>query len=83
MTTDAEIARAAVPKPIREIAADLGLSDADLHPYGHDVAKIDLSVLDRPRAGVVEPKLVLVSAITPTPAGEGKTTTSIGLADGM
>ncbi|MCP5040185.1 MAG: formate--tetrahydrofolate ligase, partial [bacterium] len=69
--------------PIREIAAGLGLSDADLHPYGHDVAKIDLSVLDRPRAGVVEPKLVLVSAITPTPAGEGKTTTSIGLADGM
>ncbi|MCP4036762.1 MAG: formate--tetrahydrofolate ligase, partial [bacterium] len=45
MTTDAEIARAAVPKPIREIAAGLGLSDADLHPYGHDVAKIDLSVL--------------------------------------
>ena len=83
MPTDVEIARAATARPIAEIAARLGLSSSDLQPYGHDVAKIDLSVLERPRTREREPRLVLVSAITPTPAGEGKTTTSIGLADGM
>lgn len=83
MLTDVEIARAAHGKPIREIAEKLGLSEGDLHPYGHDVAKVDLSVLERPRDRVGDPKLVLVSAITPTPAGEGKTTTSIGLADAL
>jgi formate--tetrahydrofolate ligase len=54
-----------------------------LYRYGRDIAKIDLSLLERPRDSDREPKLVLVSAITPTPAGEGKTTTSIGLADGI
>lgn len=83
LPTDVEIARAAKPRPIHEIALRLGLQEADLHLYGRDVAKIALSVLERPRAAEAEPRLVLVSAITPTPAGEGKTTTSIGLADAL
>ena len=83
MLSDVEIARAARPRPIREIAEQLGLSEQDLYPYGHDVAKVDLSVLERERGRAGAAKLVLVSAITPTPAGEGKTTTSIGLADAL
>lgn len=83
MKTDVEIARAARPRPIVDVARDLGISEGDLHPYGRDVAKIDLAVLDRPRVRTNAPRLVLVSAITPTPAGEGKTTTSIGLADAL
>jgi formate--tetrahydrofolate ligase len=83
MKTDVEIAREAVPRPIVEVAQSLGLVAEDLHPYGRDVAKVDLGVLDRPRGRKGNPKLVLVSAITPTPAGEGKTTTCIGLADAL
>ncbi len=83
MKTDVEIARAATPRPIGEVARDLGLCEEDLHYYGRDVAKIDLDVLERPRVRKTPPRLVLVSAITPTPAGEGKTTTSIGLADAL
>jgi formate--tetrahydrofolate ligase len=79
--TDAEIARAVRPKPIAEVAAALGLQPADLYPHGYDVAKVTPSVLQRRRARSEAPRLILVSAITPTPAGEGKTTTSIGLAD--
>jgi formate--tetrahydrofolate ligase len=67
-------------KPISEVAAALGLDLAHLEPYGNDKAKISLRALDRrePRG-----RLILVSAITPTPAGEGKTTTSIGLVQGL
>jgi formate--tetrahydrofolate ligase len=69
-------------RPIRAVGADLGLLDQDLIPYGRAAAKIDLSVLDRlpsaPRA-----KYILVTAINPTPLGEGKTTTSIGLTMGL
>ena len=83
MKTDVEIARAAVPKPILDVARQLGLSADDLHPYGRDIAKVDLDVLERPRKRKRESRLVLVSAITPTPAGEGKTTTCIGLADAL
>ncbi|MBW2286970.1 MAG: formate--tetrahydrofolate ligase [Deltaproteobacteria bacterium] len=83
MLSDVEIAHAAQPQPIAEIGSKLGLAERDLHPYGHDVAKVDLSVLERPRVRQLKPRLVLVSAITPTPAGEGKTTTSIGLADAL
>ncbi|MCP4004832.1 MAG: formate--tetrahydrofolate ligase [bacterium] len=83
MKTDVEIARAATPRPISEVAQELGLGEDDLHHYGRDVAKIDLDVLDRPRRRKSASRLVLVSAITPTPAGEGKTTTSIGLADAL
>jgi formate--tetrahydrofolate ligase len=68
------------PLPIEEVAAKLGLSAAELHPYGREIAKVDLSVLQGPRRRPGAGRLVLVSAITPTPAGEGKTTTSIGLA---
>ncbi len=70
-------------RPIAEIAARLGLSDAEWEPYGRSIAKVDPAVLARPRPRPGRGRLVLVSAITPTPAGEGKTTTSIGLAQGL
>ncbi len=70
-------------KPMHEIAAKLGLSTDDLIPFGRDKAKLDRSVLTRGRTRSGKAKLILVSAITPTPAGEGKTTTSIGLSDAL
>ncbi len=79
---DIEIARRAKTLPIEEIAARLNIVDADLEHYGKDKAKISLDLyrrLEKKPSG----KLVLVTAITPTPAGEGKTTTSIGLCDGL
>ncbi|MBO6852849.1 MAG: formate--tetrahydrofolate ligase [Marivivens sp.] len=80
--TDIEIARAANKKPIQEIGAKLGIGSDDLLPYGHDKAKVSQafidSVQDRPNG-----KLILVTAINPTPAGEGKTTTTVGLGDGL
>ncbi len=78
MPTDLDIARSVTPRPILEIAAELGVPDGALVPYGHDKAKIRLG-----RRAVPRGRLVLVSAITPTPAGEGKTTTSVGLAQGL
>ncbi len=66
-------------RPIADVAADLGVAD-ELIPYGHTKGKLPLSILDR---GTPDGKLVLVTAITPTPAGEGKTTTSIGLVQAM
>ncbi len=83
MPTDNEIARSANVRPIAEVAADLGLAPGDWRPYGHDIAKVDPGVLRRPRSRDGDCRLILVSAITPTPAGEGKTTTSIGLAQGL
>ena len=80
MATDVEIARQFTPRPIAEIAETLGVHSEDLQPYGQAIAKVDLNALQRPRARKGKARLVLVSAITPTPAGEGKTTTSIGLA---
>ncbi|MCP5109789.1 MAG: formate--tetrahydrofolate ligase, partial [bacterium] len=73
----------AQPRPIVEIAAKLGIGEDALYPYGRDKAKIDLSVLDRPRKSATAGKLILVSAITPTRAGEGKTTTTIGLGQAL
>ena len=70
-------------RPIAAVAAELGLTSADLIPYGHDKAKIRLDVLQRPRHRPEPAKLVLVSALTPTPAGEGKTTTTIGLGQAL
>jgi len=83
MPADAEIAASVALRPIAEVASTLGLTSDDLQPYGRDVAKVDLSVLERPRSRSAAPRLILVSAITPTPAGEGKTTTSIGLGDAL
>ena len=80
MKTDIEIAQEAKMRPITEIAAQLGLADEDVIPYGRYKAKIDHRLIhDAKKQG----KLILVTAISPTPAGEGKTTTSVGLADAM
>ncbi len=82
MRSDIEIARAANKKPIQEIGAGLGIPHEHLLPYGHDKAKVGQdfirSLEDRPNG-----KLILVTAINPTPAGEGKTTTTVGLGDGL
>ena len=80
MLSDIEIAQRAKLQPISEIAASVGLSGDEIEQYGKYKAKIAPSVMARSRA---DGKLILVTAITPTPAGEGKTTTTIGLADGM
>lgn len=79
--SDIEIAQACEMKPITEIASAAGVDEKYIEQYGKYKAKIDLSLL-ADRAGK-EGKLVLVTAMTPTPAGEGKTTTTIGLADGL
>ncbi len=81
MKTDLEIAKAAKMQPITEIAAKLGLKEEDLHQYGKYIAKLPLRLINE--KDVRKKKLVLVTAITPTPAGEGKTTTSIGLTEGL
>jgi len=81
MLSDVEIAQAASPRLITEVARDLGLSEEDLELYGKYKAKVSLAVKDR--AGRADGKLVLVTAITPTPAGEGKTTTTVGLGDAL
>ena len=82
LMSDIEIARAAPIKPITEIADNLGIPYDALVPYGHTKAKIALKYIDS-LSGRPDGKLILVTAITPTPAGEGKTTTSVGLTDGM
>ncbi len=82
MKTDLEIAREADVKPITEIAASIGISADDLYPYGKHVAKVPLESLAK-YEGKKDGKLVLVTAITATPAGEGKTVTSIGLIQGL
>jgi formate--tetrahydrofolate ligase len=79
---DIDIARHAQMRPIEEIAARLGIADDDLEHYGKHKAKISLNLYRR-LEGKPTGKLVLVTAITPTPAGEGKTTASIGLCDGL
>ena len=80
MKTDIEIAREAKPKNINKIADNLGISDEYLELYGKYKSKVDLSIdLKDSKSG----KLILVTAISPTPAGEGKTTTSVGLVDGL
>jgi formate--tetrahydrofolate ligase len=81
MPSSLAIAQAATPRPIEDVAADLGLPE-EVEPYGRFKAKIDLSVLDR-LADRPDGKLVCVTAITPTARGEGKTTTAVGLAQGL
>ncbi len=82
MKTDIEIAREAQKKPIMEIGAKLGIPSEHLLPYGHDKAKIGQAFI-KSLAGRPDGKLILVTAINPTPAGEGKTTTTVGLGDGL
>ena len=82
LPSDIEIARDAQLRSPLEVARDMGIDTAQLEPYGHHVAKVDLSTIDqladRPQA-----KYVVVTAVTPTPFGEGKTTTAVGLAQGL
>ena len=80
--SDIEIARAAKKKPIMEIGAKLGIPAEHLLPYGHDKAKISAEFIASKKNGK-DGKLILVTAINPTPAGEGKTTTTVGLGDGL
>ncbi|MEX2314282.1 MAG: formate--tetrahydrofolate ligase, partial [Thermomicrobiales bacterium] len=82
MLSDIEIARAAEIRPITEIAASLGVHADDLEPYGRNKAKIALSAIDRD-TNRARGKYVVVTAITPTPLGEGKTTTTVGLGQAM
>ncbi len=82
MMTDIEIAQSCSPKHILEIAKAAGVDEKYIELYGRNKAKLDLSLL-KDRSDAPDGKLILVTAISPTPAGEGKTTTTIGLADGM
>ena len=80
--SDIEIAREANKKPVQEIGAKLGIPGKSLLPYGHDKAKISADFIAAQK-GKDDGKLILVTAINPTPAGEGKTTTTVGLGDGL
>ena len=82
MLSDIEIARAARLKPIAQVAADVGVPESALYPYGRFIAKLEPEFLAG-LAGRPDGKLILVTAISPTPAGEGKTTTTVGLGDGL
>ncbi|WP_261665042.1 formate--tetrahydrofolate ligase [Deinococcus sp. Marseille-Q6407] len=82
LPSDLEIARQAELWPLGQVAARAGIPEEDLIPYGRHVAKVDLRVLDTP-AGRPPARLVVVTAVTPTPLGEGKTTTAVGLAQGL
>ncbi len=80
--SDIEIAQEATPQDIRQIAATLGLTEDDLDLYGKYKAKVDYNLLKKD-TGKKNARLILTTAITPTAAGEGKTTTTIGVADGL
>ena len=80
--SDIEIAREAVMHPIQEIAQNIGIPDEAFEPHGKHIAKVDLDFIEQQK-DQPDGKLVLVTAITPTPAGEGKTTTTVGLSDGL
>lgn len=82
LPSDLEIAQAATLQPITQIAEKLGVSSNHLEPYGHHVAKVDVGVLADPPTRP-DSKYVVVTAVTPTPLGEGKTTTAVGLAQGL
>jgi Formate-tetrahydrofolate ligase (EC 6.3.4.3) len=82
LKSDIQIAQGARMKPINEIAAGLGLGEDDIELYGKYKAKVSLDVLKR-REGKPDGKLVLVTAINPTAAGEGKTTTTVGLGQAL
>lgn len=79
--SDIEIANSVTPENIVDVASKIGIKSEDLYRYGSDKAKVHLSALEAPASG--QGKVVLVTAITPTPAGEGKTTVSVGLSDAL
>ncbi len=81
--SDLEIARSVSPRPIADIARDLGLRDDEVEPYGRTKAKVTLEAIGRLEAANPRGKYVVVTAISPTPLGEGKTTTTIGLTQGL
>ena len=82
MKSDIEIAQATAMKPIKEIAEKLGLTEDDYSPYGKYKAKMDHRLLAKYKDRL-DAKVILVTAINPTPAGEGKTTTTVGLGDAL
>ena len=81
--SDLEIARSVTPRPIVDVARDLGLRDEEIEPYGRTKAKVTLAAIQRLEAERPRGKYVVVTAITPTPLGEGKSTTTVGLAQGL
>jgi formate--tetrahydrofolate ligase len=81
--SDLEIARSVTPRPIVDVARDLGLRDEEIEPYGRTKAKVTLQAIQRLEAERPRGKYVVVTAITPTPLGEGKSTTTVGLAQGL
>ena len=83
LPSDLEIARSVTPRPILEIARELGLRDDEIEPYGSTKAKVTLEAIERLEAERPRGKYVVVTAITPTPLGEGKSTTTVGLAQGL
>jgi formate--tetrahydrofolate ligase len=83
MLSDIDIARAATMQPIADIAQKLGIEHEELIPYGKHMAKVSMDAVNRLQSNPKRARLVLVTAVNPTPAGEGKTTTSVGLADGL
>ena len=80
--SDIEIAREATKLPIKEVAKKLGIEEEELIPFGHDKAKVSDQFI-RSVKNNQNGKLILVTAVNPTPAGEGKTTTTVGLGDGL
>ena len=83
MKSDIEIAQSATLLPMEEIARKAGILPQEMLPYGRGMAKVEYTEIERRLATKKPGRLILVTAITPTPAGEGKTTTSIGLGDGL
>jgi formate--tetrahydrofolate ligase len=81
--SDLEIARSVTPRPIMDVAHDLGLRDDEIEPYGHTKAKVTLAAIERLETERPRGKYVVVTAISPTPLGEGKSTTTVGLAQGL
>jgi formate--tetrahydrofolate ligase len=81
--TDLEIARSVKPRPIVEIARELGLRDEEIEPYGSTKAKITLEAIERLETANARGKYVVVTGMSPTPLGEGKSTTTVGLAQGL
>ncbi len=83
MPSDLEIARSVTPRPILDVARDLGLRDDEIEPYGSTKAKIKLEAIERLEAERPRGKYVVVTGMSPTPLGEGKSTTTVGLAQGL